>query len=51
MCLAGISFNDQGKRQIIKEACVLKICEKLHDQIENVRVAVTLTLASLAQEK
>ena len=46
MCLSGISFNDRGKSKIIEEGCVLKICAHLTDEVEEVRVAVTLTLAS-----
>ena len=47
ICLSGISFNDLGKSKIIEEGCVLKICEHLTDNVEHVRVAVTLTLASI----
>ncbi len=36
-----------GKSKIIEEGCVLKICEHLTDNVEHVRVAVTLTLASI----
>jgi chromatin segregation and condensation protein Rec8/ScpA/Scc1 (kleisin family) len=51
LCLNAISFNEKGKNQIIQDGCVLKVCEKLRDSEENVRVAITFCLASLAQLK
>lgn len=51
LCLRGISYNEDGKAAIIKDKCVPRICDKLEDAALKVRVAVTGTLASLAQLK
>ncbi len=49
MCLASISYNEQGKSDVVEKGGVQPLCKHILDSVPAVREAVVLCLCSLSQ--